>query len=794
MANIKHVNSVVDREFRNKINQLIDSINAQGKSIQDLVAEGQLTPEQYATFMKEFNGLIKKGELTPDDLSPELLEIINNSDGTPLEVLSIPRDDSVTTKKITDETIEVLKEKSFSKIHEIDNDLKVIFNTLGDTNSHEYMLKHMKNNTAYNFSEDDTFIEIYGKKPRIMETTFNVVSGANAAAITITSAKPNTTYYSSIWYKVSDLESLLQGGYYFNPYFLARNASNSSLGGAGNSSNTPGLSINDLRTVGSVIHSEYSTESIKTEVAAIQSGWVNINIEFSSGKAGLDNIRLDHTRVAAFSLNEIKTLRMTTPVITTKRLNPYVFPFADIEEFNKYKETLKPELIPAIELMAKEKEMEEESKKTFNLLGDVNDSAFLSSQDTALANVKFASDSVPNTLGKTNRVMEISFDVNSGTGNSFVSTNYDVSPNKTYFFGAWYKLDELEDLLGNDNIFAPYVVMYSSDGSTLGDISTSIGLNSDDIKKEGHRIALYPNVNTLEVVEIQNGWVYIRTTLKITNPEATTVKHYYTRIPSSVLSSQKKLKMSMPILTDKQINPYLNPYASEEEFKNSVVSSENIQMLNSRVSELEKADINSKWFGKELTVFGDSNSQNSGVTVWHQFLQSQLNLNVNNFARGGAGYIARSTNGITPNIPVQIEQASGNPDLIIIFSGGNDYALKYPLGTFGDTTMDTLYGALDISFKEVINKYPLSTICVFTQTRRASEGKNTAGVSVEDQVNAQIEVAGKYSLPVLNLYHAGNVHPWNTTYRENRIPDGVHLSTEGHRVLASKVKAFIETL
>ena len=100
MVNIKHVNSVVNREFRNRINQLIDFVNAQGKSIQDLVAEGQLTPEQYATLIQTINGLISKGEIKLDDLSPDVLEKLNESNPT-FKLLSIPRDGSVTPIKTT---------------------------------------------------------------------------------------------------------------------------------------------------------------------------------------------------------------------------------------------------------------------------------------------------------------------------------------------------------------------------------------------------------------------------------------------------------------------------------------------------------------------------------------------------------------------------------------------------------------------------------------------------------------------------------------------------------------------
>src|SRR5699024_9041394 len=72
MANLKHVDSVVDREFRNRINQLIDSVNAQGKSIQDLVAEGQLTEEQYSDLITTVNGMLKSGQVDKYDLTSEL--------------------------------------------------------------------------------------------------------------------------------------------------------------------------------------------------------------------------------------------------------------------------------------------------------------------------------------------------------------------------------------------------------------------------------------------------------------------------------------------------------------------------------------------------------------------------------------------------------------------------------------------------------------------------------------------------------------------------------------------------
>ena len=81
MANIKHVNSVVDRDFRNRINQLIDVVNSVGISIDELVVKGVMTTEQYSQLITAINGLVKIGEINLDTLSNDLkseIEKINS--------------------------------------------------------------------------------------------------------------------------------------------------------------------------------------------------------------------------------------------------------------------------------------------------------------------------------------------------------------------------------------------------------------------------------------------------------------------------------------------------------------------------------------------------------------------------------------------------------------------------------------------------------------------------------------------------------------------------------------------
>ena len=73
---IPKINSSHGAETMNIINRVIEVLNQQGKSLQDLVAEGQLTEEQYAELITVINGLIKSGHVDKSDLTSEFKDEI----------------------------------------------------------------------------------------------------------------------------------------------------------------------------------------------------------------------------------------------------------------------------------------------------------------------------------------------------------------------------------------------------------------------------------------------------------------------------------------------------------------------------------------------------------------------------------------------------------------------------------------------------------------------------------------------------------------------------------------------
>ena len=110
---IPKINSSHGSDTRNIINTAIDSINTQGKSIQDLVAEGQLTPTQYAQLISIINGNVSKGSITADDIdknnfkldqtymSDSLLQMMAGN--TPIN--AVPANGSITTEKLAQESV-----------------------------------------------------------------------------------------------------------------------------------------------------------------------------------------------------------------------------------------------------------------------------------------------------------------------------------------------------------------------------------------------------------------------------------------------------------------------------------------------------------------------------------------------------------------------------------------------------------------------------------------------------------------------------------------------------------------
>ena len=208
------------------------------------------------------------------------------------------------------------------------------------------------------------------------------------------------------------------------------------------------------------------------------------------------------------------------------------------------------------------------------------------------------------------------------------------------------------------------------------------------------------------------------------------------------------------------------------------------------------------WYGKKLTVDGDSITHDSGrYNYWQYIVKNNLTMDLlqsESFQcgdgttehvgdRGVAGSriaYGEEQNDIKYCIGSRYQYLSDDADLVIIAGGTNDWAHDgVVLGTMEDRTNVTFYGALHLLCNGLIAKYPSKQVVFMTPIKRGKLGfTNKKGNTLEEFANAIIEVCGYYGIPVIDLFHQLCMNPsiqqQNTLYfREN---DDTHPNTAGH--------------
>ena len=132
-------------------------------------------------------------------------------------------------------------------------------------------------------------------------------------------------------------------------------------------------------------------------------------------------------------------------------------------------------------------------------------------------------------------------------------------------------------------------------------------------------------------------------------------------------------------------------------------------------------------------------------------------------------------------------------DLIVIFGGTNDYGHgDAPIGEMSDRTVWTFYGALHSLYTGIIERWPRSTVVVLTPLHREFEDMDTP--HLQPYVDVIREVAEFYALPVLDLWATSGLQPRVPINKEIYFADHVHPNDNGHRVIAQKLKRFLENM
>ena len=208
---------------------------------------------------------------------------------------------------------------------------------------------------------------------------------------------------------------------------------------------------------------------------------------------------------------------------------------------------------------------------------------------------------------------------------------------------------------------------------------------------------------------------------------------------------------------------------------------------------------------KKITIIGDSitygyDGTNASLVAkpYPWIIQDLLGVPVYNYGMsgstiGGGG----SSTPVTGSTPMNIRYADMvYADYILVLGGVNDYIItSTPLGTKGDTTNQTFYGALKILIEGLIKKYPTGKIGFMTPLRKANDtAANVAGFTLKQYRDAIIDMCEDYCIPVLDLYTKGGCHPNIEAWKNANLPDGLHPNQAYYRRLALQIAQFIQTL
>jgi lysophospholipase L1-like esterase len=198
--------------------------------------------------------------------------------------------------------------------------------------------------------------------------------------------------------------------------------------------------------------------------------------------------------------------------------------------------------------------------------------------------------------------------------------------------------------------------------------------------------------------------------------------------------------------------------------------------------------------GKKLNFLGDSITYGSGAShPFTYYLQSVYGCTCQNY--GIAGSTIQYDVNRNP-MCVRYADMDDDAEIVAVMGGTNDYWNNKPLGTMGDTSNTTFYGALDVLIQGMIAKYPSAFFYMVTPPHGDNGGnfdgstKSNSG-SMQDIANAVKEVAEKYSIPVLDLFNKGGFYPSIAAQKTLYYSDGVHLNTNGQKKLAQLHAAFI---
>lgn len=198
-------------------------------------------------------------------------------------------------------------------------------------------------------------------------------------------------------------------------------------------------------------------------------------------------------------------------------------------------------------------------------------------------------------------------------------------------------------------------------------------------------------------------------------------------------------------------------------------------------------DIDSKWYAKKASFFGDSITADNGSYV--EYLKTILGLET----AYNCGIAGTSISGTDDDAFVNrygnYSNEFSDSDLIFIFGGTNDFGNAATLGNIENTSADTttFYGALKNLCENLNSLYPQAEIVFATPIYRDDYN----GMKLSNYCQAIKDVCNEYNIKCIDLYNESGITADNN---DIYLRDGIHPTPEGYALLAENIAKLLENV
>ena len=134
----------------------------------------------------------------------------------------------------------------------------------------------------------------------------------------------------------------------------------------------------------------------------------------------------------------------------------------------------------------------------------------------------------------------------------------------------------------------------------------------------------------------------------------------------------------------------------------------------------------------------------------------------------------------------------GYADIYSVFGGTNDFAANVSMGERGSGNMNQFKPAFE-HICQTLRETGKKCFIITPIKRNNTMTPNKAGLTLKDYVDAEIEIAKSYGIPVLNLFDSFTQTAWKSEVLKTKyMPDGLHPNPAGMKFIGEVVTKFIK--